>query len=70
MLKSAWGLIAIGLVLLTAVIPLLGKITDQRSRTDFLSARSAYWCIVAGTILLLLHGVDNCIVDALIASKR
>jgi hypothetical protein len=48
----------------------MGKITDSRSRTDFLSARSAYWCIVAGTILLLLHGIDNCIVDALTALKR
>ena len=70
MLKSAWGLIVIGLVLLIAVIPLSGKITDQRGRTDFLSARSAYWCIVAGTILLLLHGVDECIIDALIAIRR
>lgn len=67
---NAWGLISVGVVLLVIAIPLLGKISDQRSRTDFLSARAAYWCIISGTILLLLRALDTCIVDAVALLKR
>lgn len=69
MIWNGWGLIFLGVVLLVIIIPILGRVSDQRNRTDFLSARAAYWCIVAGTILLLLRALDLCLVDALALLK-
>ena len=44
-----------GLATLVFVIPFAGKLPrTTTTRTDFFSARAAYWCVVAGLIILVL----------------
>jgi uncharacterized membrane protein YjdF len=46
-----WGLsLALGgLLILVVVIPIVGKLKTFTSvRTEFFSARAAYWCVLAG----------------------
>ncbi len=70
MILNAWILLGLGVILLVFVIPLMAKISDGGTKTEFFSARGAYWCIIAGTTLLLLAALDTCIVDAISLLKR
>jgi len=55
-----------GLVTLVLVIPLAGKISGRTTtRTDFFSARAAYWCVVAGLAILVVMSVGLAIKVAL-----
>lgn len=50
---SSWCLIGIGLVVLVLVIPLCGSwLKDTEAKTEFFSARAAYWCVIMGLFLL------------------
>lgn len=56
-----WGVaLALGgLVMLVGLIPLLGKIRPFANvRTDLLSARAAYWCVLAGLGILVIMSVS------------
>jgi len=56
-----------GFLTLVLVIPLAGKIAAGRTttRTEFFSARAAYWCVIAGLGMLLLLGAGLAIRTAL-----
>lgn len=69
MILNAWILIGVGAALLVLVIPFCGKRFSSEIKTEFLSARAAYWCIVAGAVLLILAAIDRCIVDAIAVWK-
>jgi hypothetical protein len=44
-----------GMIVLVAVIPLIGKLKTFTSvRTEFYSARAAYWCVLTGLGMLLI----------------
>jgi uncharacterized membrane protein len=52
-LVSAWFLIIIGLIVLLVLIPYLSKcFKGSEARTEFFSARVAYWCVIAGLVLI------------------
>jgi hypothetical protein len=52
---SAWWLIGIGLVALMLIIPLLGCwLRNTETKTEFFSARGAYWCVIMGLVLLAI----------------
>jgi len=47
-------LVAFGFLILIYVIPKAGKRNrDSESRTEFHSVRAAYWCVLAGLLILV-----------------
>jgi hypothetical protein len=47
-------LVILGFLILIYVIPKAGKRNrDSESRTEFYSVRAAYWCVIAGLLVLL-----------------
>jgi hypothetical protein len=56
-----WGIVLVltGMIVLVVIIPLVGKLKPLMSvRTEFFSARAAYWCIIAGLGMLLIMSVS------------
>jgi hypothetical protein len=54
-LRIGGVLVCGGLVTLVVVIPLAGRIAGKGStRTEFFSARAAFWCVMAGLAVLVL----------------
>ena len=48
-----------GMIVLVAVIPLIGKLETFTSvRTEFYSARAAYWCVLAGLAMVLIMTIS------------
>jgi hypothetical protein len=48
-----------GMVVLVGVIPLVGKLKPSSSvRTEFYSARAAYWCVLVGLAMVLIMTVS------------
>lgn len=58
LLRVGYLLVIGGLLTLVLVIPVAGSIAAGRTttRTEFFSARAAYWCVIAGLGMLLLLG--------------
>jgi hypothetical protein len=56
-----WGLgiAASGMIVLIVLIPLIGKLKASTSvRTEFYSARAAYWCVLIGLAIVLILSVS------------
>jgi hypothetical protein len=52
-------LVALGFLILIYVIPKAGKRNrDSESRTEFHSVRAAYWCVLAGLLILVTLAVS------------
>lgn len=48
-----------GMIALIALIPLAGRLKAFTSvRTEFYSARAAYWCVLAGLAILLIMTIS------------
>ena len=55
-----------GLFTLILVIPFVGKIPGRTTtRTEFFSARAAYWCVIAGLAILMVMGTGLAVRTAL-----
>jgi hypothetical protein len=54
-LLSAWCLIGVGLLVLLVFIPWLARhFKGSEAKTEFFSARAAYWCVIAGLVLIVI----------------
>jgi len=56
-----WGITIVvgGLITLVALIPLFGRLKFfTRIRTEFYSARAAYYCVLAGLAILLIMTIS------------
>jgi len=54
-LVSAWFLIGSGLLVLLVLIPWLSEHFERSdAKTEFFSARAAYWCVLAGLALIII----------------
>jgi hypothetical protein len=56
-----WGLgiAAGGMIVLVVLIPLVGKLKASTSvRTEFYSARAAYWCVLIGLAIVLIVSIS------------
>jgi hypothetical protein len=54
-LMSAWFLVGGGLLVLLILIPWLStRFKGSEANTEFLSTRAAYWCVIAGLVLLII----------------
>ena len=55
LLRVGYLLVIGGFVTLVLVIPLAGKFAGRTTtRTEFFSARAAYWCVMAGLGILTI----------------
>jgi hypothetical protein len=55
-----------GLVTLVLVIPFASKIPGRTTtRTEFFSARAAYWCVIAGLAILMVMSTGLAVRTAL-----
>jgi len=58
-LPTGGCLVALGFLILIYIIPKAGKRNkDSESRTEFYSVRAAYWCVLAGLLVLLTFAVS------------
>lgn len=66
-LRVGYLLVVGGLFTLVLVIPLVGSVTSRRTttKTEFFSARAAYWCVIAGLGILMLLGASLAVRTAL-----
>lgn len=57
-LENAWFLIAGGLLVLLVLIPWLAILFKKSgAKTEFISTRAAYWCIIAGLVLIVIVAI-------------
>lgn len=66
-----WGItIAVGgMIVLVALIPLIGRLRPFTSvRTEFYSARAAYWCVLAGLAMVLIMTISIAIRFSIVPS--
>ena len=57
-----FALVLLGLVVLVRTIPvsaLNAKERDVTVRTEFFSARAAYWCVISGLIVILITSIGS-----------
>jgi hypothetical protein len=56
-----WGIaIAVGgIIVLVGLIPLIGRLKPFTSvRTEFYSAKAAYWCVLAGLAMVVIMTIS------------
>jgi hypothetical protein len=69
-IKTAWVLIFVGLSSLLLLIPYLGlRFKNSDVKTEFLSTRGAYWCVVTGLVLFTINALGLEIIKAVAALR-
>lgn len=70
-LVSAWVLVGLGLFVLLVLIPWLSKrFKESDTRTEFFSARAAYWCVISGLILIVIVAIGLAAEDLAAVLRR
>ncbi len=67
-----WGIaiVSVALAILVIGIPAIGYLTKESdTKTEFYSTRAAYWCVVAGLVLIVIAGLGGTVAHVIITVR-